>query len=150
MAAALFIQGHVQCPGAWLWHRRHDDLCRHGALSRGSSPQLPNLGMEKCSVRLRESELVFRVRRACLSSPCTARHDNAIAPDQRPRRERSESNRSRCHFDQCIFCVLLHLSVRTPTVAGRSGPTMISGIARTVVGTSSLLTRTVADSPSTH
>ena len=58
MASALFIPRHVQCPSAWLRHRRHDDFRGTWPLNRGASQVVPNLRMEKCAESLRGGELM--------------------------------------------------------------------------------------------
>ena len=132
MAEAIFIPGHVQCQGAWSRHRRHDDRCGTWTFDRSSSQVVPNLGMEKCSVRLRESELVFQVRRACLSSPCTARHSNRSGSTTQKGKIRTKP--ILFAFRPCIYCVLLHLSVRTPTVAGKFTLPTTSGTCQAFAG----------------
>ena len=57
MAAAVLTAGHIQRPGSRHRARRHPDRRGHGAHGGSSSPQLPNLGMEKCSKSLCGGEL---------------------------------------------------------------------------------------------
>ena len=61
MAEALFIPGHIQRPGAWLRHRRHDDRRGSRPLDRGPSPQLPDVRVAERAESLRGGELMKRL-----------------------------------------------------------------------------------------
>lgn len=76
--------------------------------------------------------LVFLLRRACLSSPCTARHRNRFVSTTQKGKIRTQP--ILFALRPCIYCVLMHLRVRTPTVAGKFTLPTTSGICPAFAG----------------